>query len=134
MTATQAQKDELRWKLADTTANYFTDAQLAVLIERYPVDDDDGNEPDDDGWTATYDLNAAAADGWDEKVMAISDSSFDFSADGSTYNRSQRLQAYRQNAATFRSRSYAQSVQPAKAPREQAPEEGAPFNAPEEED
>lgn len=134
MSATQAQKDELRWKLADTKAGYFTDAQLAVLIERYPVADDYGNEPIDAGWIAAYDLNAAAADGWDEKVMAISDSSFDFSADGATYNRSQRLEQYRRNAAGFRSRSCAQSVQPAKAPREQAPEEGSPFNAPEEDD
>jgi hypothetical protein len=134
MSATQAQKDELRGKLADTKANYFTDAQLAVLIERYPVDDDDGNEPDDDGWTETYDLNAAAGDGWDEKVMAISDSSFDFSADGATYSRSQRLEAYRRNASYYRSRSCAETVLPAKAPREQAPEEGQPFNAAAEDD
>jgi hypothetical protein len=134
MTPTQSQYDELRWKLADKQADYFTDAQLLVLIECYPVDDADGNEPDDEGWVATYDLNAAAAEGWEGKAMAISEASFDFSADGGSYSRSQRHAQYLRNASLWRSRSCADSVVPAKAPRESAPVEGQPFNAAEEDD
>lgn len=99
-----------------TTATY-SDADIQAVIETYPLTDADGFAPDQDNWTATYDLNAAAAEIWDEKGAAIAHL-HDFSADGGTYHRSQTVEQYAQMARKYRSRRSFKSVEMEPAPRE----------------
>lgn len=92
MAASSSDIGTLRRWAAEPDATTFVDADLATVIERYPVQDADGYDPEDDDWTATYDLHAAAADIWQEKAVGtIGD--YDFSADGGRYDRSQVHQA-----------------------------------------
>jgi hypothetical protein len=79
---------ELRDMVAEPTAATYLDAQLADLIARYPLIDASGYEPDDLGWSPTYDLNAAAASLWRRKQAQMA-TAFDFSADGGDFKRSQ---------------------------------------------
>lgn len=78
----------LRRMVAEETAAIYVDSDLSSAIERYPLDDADGNDPEDDDWTDTYDLHAAAADIWQEKASKVI-TDYDFSADGGRYDRSQ---------------------------------------------
>ena len=97
MAATADQVSRLRRMTAEPTATTYSDGDLEDAIERYPIMDRMGYAPyDDDGevnddWTPTYDLAAAAAEIWQEKAAAIA-GNFDFSADGSSFNRSQAVQ------------------------------------------
>lgn len=86
--------------LGDTTWHY---AVLAEYIERYPVADADGNEPNESDWAASYDMHAAAADVWLERA-ALASQDFDFAADGGNYSRSQVYQQYMKNAGFHASR------------------------------
>jgi hypothetical protein len=88
MAATAAMITRLRRWVAEPTEDTYTDEILSDIIERYPVLDDDGYGPDDDDWTATYDLHAAAAEVWEEKAASLV-GNYDFSADGSSFHRSQ---------------------------------------------
>lgn len=89
MTATAAEIERLRRMAAepDSTGGY-ADYVLREMIERYATLDAAGLAPGDGGWSATYDLNAAAAEVWGEKAAALS-AAFDFTADGGTFSRSQ---------------------------------------------
>mgnify|MGYP006883612455 FL=1 len=68
-------------------------------------------------WIATYDLNAAAAEIWDEKAADLSDK-YNFSADGGRYDRSQAYMQACAMAAKYRGRSVAKSPMARKWPRE----------------
>lgn len=57
----------------------------AARADRY------GLWPDDTGWTPTYDLNSAAAEGWRRKAGKVA-GSFDFGTDGDTFTESQVFQ------------------------------------------
>ncbi len=81
----------------------YSDEVLAEYIEAYPLPDLDGNLPDLDTWTPTYDLNAAAADVWEEKAAALA-RRHDFSADGGRFNRSQQYEQALKQARHYRSR------------------------------
>ena len=82
--ATAAQIAELRRMCAEPTTATYSDVTLAAYIERYPLTDARGQE------SYTYDLHAAAADVWNEKAAALAHL-YDFSADGGSYTRSQRV-------------------------------------------
>ena len=126
MAATAEQIARLRRMVAESTATTYTDAILGQAIERHPLLDDLGREPyeldlDDEltinaDWTPTYDLNAAAADVWDEKAAALT-AEFDFSAGGQTFNRSQAYAHAEQMARRFRSRRAMRTVRAWPAPR-----------------
>lgn len=88
MAATAAQIARLRRMIAEPEETTYLDDDLASYIEAVPVFDADGNEPSDEGWTATYDLNGVASQLWEEKAAAAA-ADFDFSADGGNYSRSQ---------------------------------------------
>ena len=101
--ATAAQIAELRRMCAEPTTTTYSDVALAAYIERYPLTDARGQEPftwdvstvppsrlDNEAWVQTYDLHAAAADVWNEKAAALAHL-YDFSADGGSYTRSQRV-------------------------------------------
>lgn len=110
----------MRRMIAEPTADNYTDDVLSETIERYPIADVTGEQPlDEDGiansaWTATYDMNAAAAELWAEKAATLA-TRFDFSADGASFQRSQAAAQARQMAAFYRSRRTARSARLAAA-------------------
>lgn len=81
----------------------YTDAEIQTIIETYPLVDGEGFAPDQDNWTPTYDLNAAAATIWEEKASGRTQN-FDFSADGGSYSRSQSYEMAMKQARYFRSK------------------------------
>lgn len=109
MTVAAADIARLRRMVAEPTTTTYSDSVLTETIERYPVVDADGLAPDDDDWTATYDLSAAAADVWGEKAAALA-TAFDFTADGGSFSRSQMVKQAQTMASYYRSRRYARSV------------------------
>ena len=82
---------------------------LASYIERYPLNDATGKAPGDDGWSPTYDLNAAAADLWAEKASTVA-YEFDFSWQGGSYARTGKMEHAQRQERYFRSRSQAKAV------------------------
>ncbi len=87
MSATTAMRTQLRRMIAEPTKRHYDDTALDTIIEQHPLHDLNGNHPyteDSSGnlitnpdWTATYDLNAAAADIWLEKSSRATEENFD---------------------------------------------------------
>jgi hypothetical protein len=122
MTATAAQIAELRRMINEPTVTPYTDALVTGFIERYPQVDELGVSPyywtqtttvptqtANPNWVATYDLNAAAADIWDEKAAALS-VKYNFTADGGTYAVSQAFEQADRMARRYRSRRSVKTV------------------------
>lgn len=98
-----------------TDTRGWTNARIQAYIEKYPVPDALGRSPtrpnyatppvmeENPYWTDTYDLNAAAADIWDEKASSLAEN-FDISGDGAAYNRSQAFDHAVKRAKHFRAR------------------------------
>lgn len=63
---------------------------LSALLSLAALADTAGNAPSVSGWTPTYDLHRAAAEGWRWKAARLV-GAYDFTADGATYQRSQML-------------------------------------------
>jgi hypothetical protein len=103
MAATAGQVADLRRMVGEPNDTTYDDELLTDIIERYPLIDSDGYEPDHDDWTSTYDLNAAAADIWSEKAAVLAPN-YDFAADGGRYSRSQGHQHAMQMARYYRAR------------------------------
>ncbi len=106
MVATAAMAAKLRRMVDEPTEVPYDDDLIDDIIESYPLIDSLGTKPletdfsttpptisERDEWIPTYDLNAAAADIWEEKAGAIAEN-FDFSADGGSYKRSQKYDQY----------------------------------------
>lgn len=71
-----ADVQSLRRMVAEPSEATYSDAVLRDIISRYPFQDAAGLGPSDTGWVPRYDLNAAAADVWDEKAgLAVSEAS-----------------------------------------------------------
>jgi len=81
--------------VGEPTLEVYSNAALAAYIEAYSLPDERGEEPyewdtstepptqeDNENWIPTYDLNAAAADIWQEKAA---------SASGKAYEQAQRM-------------------------------------------
>ena len=134
MTATAEQVARLRRIVNESDATTYNDAALRIYIERYPLLDALGHEPyvesetspgtleANDDWTATYDLNAAAADIWAEKAAALA-SEFDFSAGGQNFTRSQGYQMMMQQSRYYRARRAMGTIRAWPAPRPDADED-----------
>jgi len=107
--ATAAEIAQVRRMAAEPTTATYSDTTIKGYIETYPLIDVYGYEPADaDGianpdWTPTYDLNAAAADIWDEKASALA-AQFDFNADGANFQRSQTYKQAAERGRYYRSR------------------------------
>ena len=121
MSATAAVAAELRRMVDEPTETTYDDDLIDDYIEKYPLIDVLGTDPQEvdysttpptiserDEWIPTYDLNAAAADIWEEKAAAIAEN-FDFSADGGKFSRSQKYEQYKKNARTFSSKKSAKA-------------------------
>lgn len=135
MAATAEQIAQLRRMVAEPTEATYSDETAAAYIERYPLLDERGEAPytydstttpptqtANTEWIATYDLNAAAADIWDEKTAAIA-SQYDFSADGSRFDMSKQVQQYEKRARYYRMRQAAKTARLHKWPEENGEEE-----------
>ncbi|MGH7782530.1 MAG: hypothetical protein ACREO5_01625 [Candidatus Binatia bacterium] len=57
-------KDKLKKMIAWDAEPALTDTEIDELLGQSSVMDTSGIPPTDVGWSATYDLNAAAANGW----------------------------------------------------------------------
>ena len=114
MSATAAQIQRLRRMVDESGTADYDNPTVAEYIERYPLMDERGQKPytydvstspptqdDNDDWLPTYDLNAAAADVWQEKAATLA-GDYDFSADGASYTRSQTHQHAIEMAAYYR--------------------------------
>ena len=109
MTATAAQITQVRRMTNERAPTNYSDADIQAFIEAHPLTDRYGYSQDDPeelyevnpDWTPTYDLNAAAADIWEEKAGALA-GDFDFSADGASYSRSQAYEQYMKQARYYR--------------------------------
>lgn len=104
MAATAEQIARVRRMVVEPTTTPYSDAAIKGYIESHSLPDDLGRRPwpatilaqqgltetPATAWTPTYDLNAAAADIWDEKAAALV-------ANGQIYETdSAHLQAMRQ--------------------------------------
>jgi hypothetical protein len=130
MTVTDAQIAKLRRMVAEPTASTYSDDDIESYIDECAVMDENGEDPtyldtsttpptvtDNDDWIATYDLNAAAANIWEEKAAALQER-FDFAADGGNYKVSQAHENALKMAGKYRSRSKIKSVMAIKWPKE----------------
>lgn len=93
----------LRRLVAESTVDTYTDIDLIEYLDRYPLADAAGYAPTDTAWTGNWDINAAAADIWEEKAALIANN-FDFAADGGDYKRSQAYAQAMQTARNFRAK------------------------------
>mgnify|MGYP001206570367 CR=1 FL=1 len=117
MAATAAQIAQLRRMIAEPDFAAYDNDDLADYIEAYPLMDirgeeyidywDESTSPPtpvvDLEWIPTYDLNAAAADIWEEKAAAVADE-HDFAADGGNYSVSQKYEQYMKAARRYRAK------------------------------
>jgi len=102
MAATAAQIAELR-RMVNVAADdaTYTDEVLGGYIERYPIVDSAGYDSDEDDWTETYSLYAAAVDVLSERIAAQAED-FDFQADGAAFSRSQQARLLLQLREQYR--------------------------------
>lgn len=80
----------LREKVASTSRPVLPDATVGALLDAYPMVDADGRAPTDAAWVGTWDLNAAAAEGWRMKAGKVA-GDFNFSADNASYSKADVL-------------------------------------------
>lgn len=97
--ATQEEIWFVRQLLGEASAeSEYSDDFIAQLIDRHPV-----------GTSTEHDLNSAAADGWQVKAAKLADQ-ISFSADGASFQLSQKHMQALNMARTFRSRRGTRSV------------------------
>lgn len=101
--------------VAEPATTTYSDALLTTIIEGYAVLDDLGRMPIywtytlppvatlNPYWVARFDLNAAAAQIWEEKA-AVPAADYDFSADGGNFSRSQVYEQCMKQARHYRAR------------------------------
>ena len=97
MAASASDVAQLRRLTAEPTTTTYSDATLEDMIERYPITDADGNEPDDTDWISTYSIYLAASEVWTEKAATVA-GAYDFTADDGSFNRSQLFDQYTKQA------------------------------------
>lgn len=122
MAASAEQVARLRRMVNEPTSTTYTDSTLEDTIERYPLVDELGRSPTRPNgltppaletnpyWTATYDLNAAAADIWDEKAAAL-EAEIDATLDNNVrFSCSQRFDHAVKRAKHYRARRSLRAV------------------------
>lgn len=113
----------LRRYIAEPTEANYTNTELAMLIEASALADVDGNTPGQPEWQPTYDMFRVASDIWLEKSSAVADE-FDFTADGGSFQRSQKVAQYIRQSTYYKSRSKASSLQMKQRPLENLSKRG----------
>lgn len=92
--------------VASTSRPVLSDPDLEILVDLARRQDSEGRWPADTGYNgedATYDLNAAAAEGWGWKAGRVA-GDFTFSADGASYSKADVLAHCQEREAFYRSR------------------------------
>lgn len=98
-----AARARLESMVAAASVPTLDEAEITELLALARRSDTDGFLPDDDGWTGTYDLNAAAAEGWRWKAGKVA-GKFSFGTDGQNFNRADMIRACQDMATTYRNR------------------------------
>lgn len=80
--------DRLAVMVASTEEPLLSEDELADLLEQSRRPDADGNNPDAEDWQETYDLDSAAATGWEWKAGRATPG-FSFGEDGQMFSRQQ---------------------------------------------
>lgn len=106
MAASETDVARLRKLIAEPTTDNYSDEDLETVIERYPIDDSEGNEPTDSDWVASYDLFLSASEVWVEKAATLTSAgAYDFTADDGSFKRSQMYDQYIKMANAMRQNS-----------------------------
>jgi len=87
LTEAEAQEQIERMVQASTDPALSAD-EVTDLVNAAARPDTDGYDRTDDAWTPTWDLNAAAAEGWSRKA-SLAANLFNFAEDGQRFDRSQ---------------------------------------------
>jgi hypothetical protein len=77
-------------KVAATSRPVLSPEAVGALLDSYAAEDATGRRPTDSLWEGTWDLNAAAAEGWRMKAGKVA-GDFNFSADGASYSKADVL-------------------------------------------
>lgn len=77
-------------KVAATSRPTLSPESLDALLDQYVRPDREGRLANDVDWVGSWDLNAAAAEGWSLKAGKVA-GDFNFSADGASYNKADVL-------------------------------------------
>lgn len=77
-------------KVAATSRPVLSPEAVGALLDSYASQDGSGRAPTNDDWDPTYDLNAAAAEGWRMKAGKVA-GDFNFSADNASYSKADVL-------------------------------------------
>lgn len=96
-------RERLESMVAASSSPTLTTAEVDQLMLIAARPDGDGLLPDAGGWSGTYDLNAAAAEGWRWKAAKVA-GDFTFATDGQTFNRSDMVKACQAMALTYSKR------------------------------
>jgi ribosomal protein S26 len=103
--------------IAESTTATYSDDALTTHIEAHAVPDLRGvlsyeldfsttpaTKSDNDSWIATYDLNATAAEIWEEKAAAVA-CDYATNADGANLQRNQVYDQYMRIASRYRAKA-----------------------------
>jgi len=96
-------ENNLRYMIAADTPPVLDVTQLDTLLDQARRIDSWQRHWDDDGWIETFDLNAAAATGWEWKAGLLA-GRFDIQVDGQKLDRSQLVKHCHDQAAMYRAR------------------------------
>lgn len=91
--------------VAATSRPVLDPGPLGRLLDRHAMADPEGRGPLAEGWTGTWDLNAAAAEGWRLKAGMVA-GDFNFSADGASYSKADVLAHCLEMETKYASRSH----------------------------
>lgn len=129
MAASSSAIARLRRMVNEPDETAYTDVALAEYIERFPLIDERGIRPywwdpsttpptktETTGWIPTYDLNAAAAEIWEEKANILAQD-YDFAADKADYKRSQAYEQAMKQARRYASKRNPGSITLTMEPR-----------------
>lgn len=113
---------------AEPLTTTYSDSLIQSIIEQFPLTDALGQEPftwdfstqpptedSNENWIVTYDLNAAAAQIWQEKAAALQ-GNFNFAVDGGRYDRSQGYDQAQKQARYYLSRRSVKTIEQIPAP------------------
>lgn len=92
-------------RVAATSRPVLAPATLERILDQWRTPDADGRTSSDTTWVGSWDLNAAAAEGWRVKAGLVA-GDFNFSADGASYSKADVLAQCLEMEAKYASRSH----------------------------
>ena len=107
-----AARDRFRSLVAGDVFPTLADAELDALLLEHALPDAAGRGPVSLLWVERYDLNGAAADGWELKAAKISDA-VAITDNGTTVHGEQAVERALERAASYRKRRTGSATFPA---------------------